>query len=163
MMLLEVSGHGVPWLSGTVFAIWKVESAAEKEVFLNLFLALIIDLIVTAILKGTFRRSRPMYNQKDMLLTVSIDHYSFPSGHATRSALVMVFLLTHLQFRFGMRLLIMFWAFSVGFSRVILGRHHLTDVLAGFLVGYLQYHLILTNVWISWTFFNLNILPVLTK
>lgn len=161
MILFELSGHGVPWLSFTVFAMFKAPTTAEKEVFLNLFLALVIDLIVIAVLKGTFRRSRPVYNQKDMLLTVSLDHYSFPSGHATRSALVMVFLLNHIQFRLGMRLFVVLWSFSVGFSRVVLGRHHLSDVLVGFAVGYLQYHYILLNVWMSWTYFDSTILSML--
>ena len=158
MLLLELSGHGVPWLSGTIFALINVTTDHEKEVFLNLFLGLIIDLVVIGILKVTFRRSRPVYNKKDMFLTVSVDNYSFPSGHATRCGMVMIFMLSHLNLQLGIKLLIILWAVSVSISRVVLGRHHISDVLVGFFVGILQYYWLVINLWLSWSFFNRNIL-----
>ena len=158
MLLLELSGHGVPWISCTLFALLNVETSSEKEVFLNLFFSLIVDLIVVGILKLCFRRSRPVYNQQDMFLTVSVDNYSFPSGHATRSSMVMVFLITHLNLSMTMKLVIVLWAVSVSFSRIILGRHYVFDVAVGFLVGIMQYFWIIANLWISWSFFNERVL-----
>ena len=160
-MILEISGHGVPWLSGSVFMMWRVPSAPEKEVFLNLMIALCIDLIVIGLLKVTFKRSRPNYNQQDMVLTVSVDNYSFPSGHATRSAMVVIFLLAHLKLQTGMKILLILWGLCVGSSRVVLGRHYLSDVLAGFLVGYLQYYWLVIYAWTSWIVFNDYILSYL--
>lgn len=74
---------------------------------------------------------------------VDADGYSFPSGHATGTAAIMVisaWLLT--------RWLIPWWAgrvavwavaigatFVIGFSRVYLGVHYLSDVLSGWLLG----------------------------
>jgi len=156
MLLLELSGHGVPWISGTLFALLNVKTSSEKEVFLNLILGLITDLIVVGILKTIFRRSRPHYNQQDMFLTVSVDNYSFPSGHATRSSMVMVFLLSRMYLSISVKFLIILWAISVSLSRIVLGRHHVSDVLVGFCVGILQYYWIVANLWLSWSFFIEN-------
>ncbi|XP_076826043.1 polyisoprenoid diphosphate/phosphate phosphohydrolase PLPP6-like [Clavelina lepadiformis] len=149
MKLLEISGHGILWLSGTCMALFKVQSLDEKVVFFNLLFALIIDLIVIGVLKASFRRPRPVYNKGDMFVTVSVDKFSFPSGHATRVAMVSVFFLEKLMISFTVRLLLVTWAFCVGISRVILGRHHVSDVVVGFVVGYLQYRWILIPLWLN--------------
>lgn len=88
-------------------------------------------------LKLAFRRDRPFFT--DPLATVST--YSFPSGHATVSVAV-----------YGALSLVLFRRLSgparlvclaaavllvslIGFSRLYLGVHFLSDVLAGFSVG----------------------------
>lgn len=38
MKLIEISGHGIPWLVGTVYCLYKSDSAAGQEVMLNLLL-----------------------------------------------------------------------------------------------------------------------------
>lgn len=38
MKLLEVSGHGIPWLVGAAYCLYKSDSAAGQEVMLNLLL-----------------------------------------------------------------------------------------------------------------------------
>jgi membrane-associated phospholipid phosphatase len=40
------------------------------------------------------------------------------------------------------------WSFIVTFSRVMLGRHHLVDVICGYLLGIGEY-LVLSYLWIS--------------
>lgn len=71
-----------------------------------------------------------------------VEHFSFPSGHAT-TAIAMFGLLAYFLYRhyythprrglllWGAALLIII----VGFSRIYLGVHYLSDVLAGFLLG----------------------------
>lgn len=136
MIILEISGHGVPWIAGTVFSILMF-SDLKQEFACNLLLALILDLAVVGALKGAVRRKRPVYNEKDMFATVSVDNYSFPSGHSTRAAMVAGLFSAFLNDGFW-RILIGFWAFCVSASRVILGRHHVSDVLCGFVIGLLQ-------------------------
>ena len=71
-------------------------------------------------------------------------HYSFPSGHATTAfalyGLLAYFLYRHLN-RSKYQKLCLWAAFIlivlVGFSRIYLGVHYLSDVLAGFLLGLL--------------------------
>ncbi|TFK06925.1 ATP-dependent DNA helicase Q1 [Platysternon megacephalum] len=36
LLLLEVSGHGVPWLAGTLYGLGRSESPAGRKVLLNL-------------------------------------------------------------------------------------------------------------------------------
>lgn len=136
MIILEISGHGVPWIAGTVFSILMF-SDLKQEFACNLLLALMLDLAVVGTLKVAVRRKRPVYNEKDMFATVSVDNYSFPSGHSTRAAMVAGLFSAFLSDGCW-RILIGLWALCVSASRVILGRHHLSDVLCGVLIGLLQ-------------------------
>ncbi|GCB70499.1 polyisoprenoid diphosphate/phosphate phosphohydrolase PLPP6 isoform X1 [Scyliorhinus torazame] len=148
MKLIEVSGHGIPWIGGTLYCLCKSDSTAGQEVLLNLLLALILDLVLVGIVKSLVRRRRPTHNKMDMFATFSVDRYSFPSGHATRAALGGRFFLNHLVLAVPLRVLVMLWVCIVGLSRVMLGRHNVTDVVCGFSMGYLQYSLV-EYMWLS--------------
>ncbi|KAM9641859.1 polyisoprenoid diphosphate/phosphate phosphohydrolase PLPP6 [Trichechus inunguis] len=148
MKLLEISGHGIPWLLGTLYCLSQSDSWAGREVLMNLLFALLLDLLLVALIKGLVRRRRPAHNQMDMFVTLSVDKYSFPSGHATRAALVSRFILNHLVLAIPLRVLVVLWAFILGLSRVMLGRHNVTDVAFGFLLGYLQYSIV-DYCWLS--------------
>ena len=143
MIILEISGHGVPWIAGTIISI-LVFSGFKQEFACNLFLALMLDLAVVGGLKVAVRRKRPVYNEEDMFATVSVDNYSFPSGHSTRAAMVAALVAVFLTSEFW-RLLIGCWALCVSTSRVILGRHHVSDVFCGILIGLLQCWFVCTN------------------
>jgi membrane-associated phospholipid phosphatase len=88
-------------------------------------------------LKLAFRRDRPFFT--DPLATVST--YSFPSGHATVSVAVYGALCLVLLRRLIGPARVVCLAATVllvsliGFSRLYLGVHFLSDVLAGFSVG----------------------------
>ncbi|XP_055498262.1 polyisoprenoid diphosphate/phosphate phosphohydrolase PLPP6 [Leucoraja erinacea] len=148
MKLIEVSGHGIPWLAGTVYCLVKSDSPAGQEVLLNLLLALILDLVLVGVVKSLVRRRRPTHNRMDMFATFSVDRYSFPSGHATRAAMGGRFFLNHLVLAVPLRILVVLWVCIVGLSRVMLGRHNVTDVLCGFIMGYLQFSLV-EYMWLS--------------
>ncbi|XP_037706933.1 phospholipid phosphatase 6 [Choloepus didactylus] len=148
MKLLEISGHGIPWLLGTLYCLSKSDSWVGREVLMNLLFALLLDLLLVALIKGLVRRPRPAHNQMDMFVTLSVDKYSFPSGHATRAALVSRFILNHLVLAIPLRVLVVLWAFIVGLSRVMLGRHNVTDVAFGFFLGYMQYSIV-DYCWLS--------------
>jgi undecaprenyl-diphosphatase len=62
-----------------------------------------------------------------------IDPYSFPSGHAARGgALALAGIVLGPPW---LALLLGLWGPLVGFSRVVLGVHYLSDVVLGFLLG----------------------------
>uniref|UniRef100_H2YLQ7 Phosphatidic acid phosphatase type 2/haloperoxidase domain-containing protein n=1 Tax=Ciona savignyi TaxID=51511 RepID=H2YLQ7_CIOSA len=150
MMLLELSGHGIPWLIGSIITI-IITNNQLKEVYLNLLFALVLDLLMVATVKGVVRRPRPNYNQQDMLATVSLDLFSFPSGHATRATMVALFLLHHLQLTMFYNFFLIIWALSVCISRILLGRHYVFDVLCGIIIGCIQCNLV-EQFWISYEF-----------
>jgi undecaprenyl-diphosphatase len=94
--------------------------------------------LLTWILKGTFERPRPTFD--DPIATAG--WFSFPSGHALSSIAVygtLAYLLAGaLRSRraraaglAGVALLVA----AIGFSRLYLGVHYLTDVLAGYSAG----------------------------
>ncbi|XP_062306496.1 polyisoprenoid diphosphate/phosphate phosphohydrolase PLPP6 [Osmerus eperlanus] len=148
MKLIEISGHGIPWLIGTGYCLYKSDSPAGQEVMLNLLMALLLDVVLVGVVKAVVRRRRPSHNRMDMFATFSVDRYSFPSGHATRASMCARFVLAHLVLAAPLRVLVVLWAGLVGFSRVLLGRHNVTDVLFGFLMGYGQYNLV-ELLWLS--------------
>eukprot|EP01135_Chromosphaera_perkinsii_P003887 Nk52_evm4s261 gene=Nk52_evmTU4s261 len=86
---LEFSAHGVLWLAGISYLfLYSSSGSTDQEVYLNLLLALVLDLCVVGLSKVFFARERPHYNHDDMYGTVAVDRFSFPSGHATRTALL---------------------------------------------------------------------------
>ena len=66
---------------------------------------------------------------------LSMQGYSFPSGHSTNSACVYGFFALVFKHR-AFKILAVVLPFLVGLSRVMLGVHYPTDVLVGWLMGY---------------------------
>ena len=90
---LEHTGSGLIWLPLAI-AMFLAPSASQDmhSLAANLLLGLLIDLAYVGLLKGSFRRPRPVYNNaSDFLLVVKVDQYSFPSGHAARSDFTLQF------------------------------------------------------------------------
>jgi len=94
--------------------------------------------LLVALLKPAFGRPRPLPEAADYIAW----GMSFPSGHATMSAVVFLTigaLMAYTRGRWSERLYILavafVAAFLVGASRVVLGVHWTTDVLAGWALG----------------------------
>ena len=95
-------------------------------------------MVVNGLMKLAFARARPVFAQP----LVTLDTYSFPSGHASGATLFYGFLacllVSHVRSS-GKRVAIVAGAAlmvaAVGFSRIYLGAHYLTDVLAGIAEG----------------------------
>jgi undecaprenyl-diphosphatase len=96
-------------------------------------IAFLFELPAHLAIKNLVKRDRPC----DVLANVNrritpSDKFSFPSGH-TAAAFAMA---TLISFHFPILTLpVMAWALLVGFSRIYLGVHYPTDILAGIVIG----------------------------
>ncbi|KAI4897538.1 hypothetical protein NFI96_010532 [Prochilodus magdalenae] len=146
--LLALTGHGITWICGTLVCLTRSNTLAGQEVLVNLLLALILDILTVAGVQKLVKRKGPWEMTPGFLDYVAMDVYSFPAAHASRAAMVSKFLLSHLVLAVPLRILLVVWAFLVGLSRVLLGRHHVTDMACGFALGLLHFSLVET-VWLS--------------
>ncbi|XP_029367123.1 inactive phospholipid phosphatase 7-like isoform X2 [Echeneis naucrates] len=146
--LLALSGHGLIWVCGTLFCLWRSNTLAGQEVLVNLLLALVLDLMTVAGMQKLVKRRGPWDLPPGFLDYISMDTYSFPAAHASRAVMVSKFLLNHLVLAVPLRILLYLWAFLVGVSRVFLGKHHLSDVGCGFALGFLHFSLV-ESVWLD--------------
>ncbi|XP_010876283.1 inactive phospholipid phosphatase 7 [Esox lucius] len=146
--LLALTGHGITWIFGTIVCLTRSNTLAGQEVLVNLLLALLLDIMTVAGVQKLIKRKGPWEMSPGFLDYCAMDVYSFPAAHASRAAMVSKFLLSHLVLAVPLRILLVLWAFLVGMSRVLLGRHHLTDMACGFALGLLHFSLVET-VWLS--------------
>ncbi|KAF4318739.1 hypothetical protein JM18_006534 [Phytophthora kernoviae] len=138
---------GLLWVAGLIGPF----EPATKMLLSALFTCMTVDIIAIMLLKLVFHRQRPPFHTADMRF-VGPDQHSFPSGHSTRvwCMVAMLFYLadTHpwilKEFFYGMVpaalvVLSVVWAMVINFSRVALGRHYPSDVLAGSLIGFFMF------------------------
>ncbi|GMH40096.1 hypothetical protein BSKO_08000 [Bryopsis sp. KO-2023] len=141
LLMLEYFGSGL--LIPLAFLLWAVPlgivGAYFKAFCLNLLLGFFTDLAFVGALKGLVRRPRPNYNDAgDFILVVNVDRYSFPSGHASRAVFIAVLSSVWRLGPWWVRWLVWWAALATAMSRVLMGRHYFTDVVAGVVVGILN-------------------------
>jgi len=99
---------------------------------------LLVSQIIIHALKRIINRPRP-YEIMECNLTSNPPEcvYSFPSGHSGASLSTALVLSAAFPDLFA---IVFFLAFSVSFSRIYLGYHFASDVVAGLLISYLTFH-----------------------
>ena len=117
----------------TAILCWRLR---QRYLIIGLFIATFGSTAFTFLSKSLYQRARPV----DILLAERT--YSFPSGHATITMALYGFI-AYLLIRFShhtsqkVRIFVfaVFFAVLIGFSRIVLNEHYLSDVLGGYLVG----------------------------
>ncbi|MET0319963.1 MAG: phosphatase PAP2 family protein [Duganella sp.] len=121
-MLLLVAAFGL-WL-------WRRQ---QRYWLLALGATVVPGMILNVLLKQVYQRSRPWFEEP----LVTLSTYSFPSGHTAAATLFYGLLASYLMIAckgWSVRLATaagcLLMIFLVAFSRVYLGAHYLSDVLA---------------------------------
>ncbi|MFM5112335.1 phosphatase PAP2 family protein [Aeromonas hydrophila] len=125
--LISRTGDGPLYAVLAALLWWQGE--AERELVKLALLAFAFELPLYLLLKNLLKRQRPA--GLPVFITPS-DRYSLPSGH-TAAAFLMA---TVLAASFPLWAPLLFvWAALVGASRLLLGVHYLSDLVAGALLG----------------------------
>lgn len=111
----------------------------KKKDLKNLYIITIISTILTNILKIIIKRPRP-----ELVHFVIENTYSFPSGHASASLIFygyLIYIIWISDFRQKIKIVntigLIILILLVGYSRVYLNVHYISDVLAGFIISFL--------------------------
>ena len=144
MFFFSLLGKGgfIFWLLALAYALFYFFKKKDKKLFLlslGFFVALgITFLLIDYCIKPIVKESRPFVEFPEILTyfekynyTVPKD-YSFPSGHSTAAFLA----LSYFMFIDKKSLFYTIpFAILISFSRVFIGAHYLSDVLAGMAIG----------------------------
>ena len=138
---------GTPIIIYTVGLIEKDSTTKKKAIFIGETLA--ASVFISVALKSITKRDRP-YDTYPEIDNVTVENsYSFPSAH-TSSAFATATSLSMAYPKWYVIAPTFLWAGAVGYSRMYLGVHYPTDVLAGAIIGsgsaFLCYKL---NKWIN--------------
>lgn len=128
---VSLSGDG--WMYAVICAVLYLQGHAQAAIiFSTLLIAFSIEVPSYLILKNTLRRQRPHQRLNICPIITASDKFSFPSGHTAGAFLFATVIAWYSPDAVWM---VFSWALAIGLSRVALGVHYLTDIVAGALLG----------------------------
>ncbi len=138
---------GILWIAmGIVLLFWK----KTRPIGITVLISLLFDyLIINVALKALIARPRPfVVNELITPLVTNVSPYrSFPSGHSGGSFSAMFALYKWVPKKIGIPALIL--ATMVALSRLYVGVHYPTDIIAGYIIGFICS--VLANYIVRWT------------
>ncbi|MGZ5094478.1 MAG: phosphatase PAP2 family protein [Burkholderiales bacterium] len=132
LLLAGRLGNGAFWYA-LMAAMVAYDGARAFPVVLRM---IVVGLACTALyksIKAATLRARPYAAQSGITLCAQpLDQYSFPSGHTLHAVAFSLVALTYYPALFW---LVLPFTFLVALSRVVLGLHYPSDVIAGAVIG----------------------------
>lgn len=130
--LVSRLGDGVFWY-GLMASILCLQGLAGLAPVLHMAIAGLSGTLLYKWLKGKTLRPRPYEVRQEIRLAgIPLDKFSFPSGHTLHAV---IFSVVALHYYPELLWLLLPFTLLVALSRVVLGLHYPSDVLAGALVG----------------------------
>lgn len=130
--LVSRLGDGVFWYT-LMLGILATQGKAGVTPALHMVLVGLFSTLLYKWIKGKTLRPRPYEVHQDIWLTGHpLDKFSFPSGHTLHAV---GFTIIALHYYPGLAWVLIPFSMMVAASRVVLGLHYPSDVLAGALIG----------------------------
>ncbi|MBA3696364.1 MAG: phosphatase PAP2 family protein [Methylotenera sp.] len=125
-------GDGIIWYAIMIGILYS-QGVNGVQPALHMALAGLVGTLTYKWLKGKTLRPRPYEVCQDIFLTGKpLDKFSFPSGHTLHAVVFGIVVLSYYPL---LAVVIVPFVMMVGLSRVVLGLHYPSDVLAGALLG----------------------------
>jgi undecaprenyl-diphosphatase len=130
--LVSRLGDGLFWYS-VMLALIVTRGRPGLDTALRMLAAGVIGLVVYKLLKSRTTRPRPYQVLRGIRAGIDpLDTFSFPSGHTLHAVAFTVVVVSHFP---ALASLLVPFTLLVALSRVVLGLHYPSDVLAGAAVG----------------------------
>lgn len=139
--LFSLFGEELPLILIIGFMYWSY----DKKLGRSMGLSALMGLTWSTMAKNIALRRRPYFDNENIkilrvvepeadIYDITAQGYSFPSVHSTNAVTVFGSLATNLRKRW-MTVIAIVIPLLTGFSRIVVGAHYPTDVLAGWLLG----------------------------
>ncbi len=122
------SGDGYFYLLAGLAMIY-LDKIQGIDYFLTCLKAFALELPCYFLIKNGFKRARPIGLP---VFILPLDRYSMPSGHAAAAMLMASVTASYYP---AITIPVFTWAVLIGASRLLLGVHYLTDLIAGAMLG----------------------------
>lgn len=138
IFITSLGNGGMIWIAATIALL--IPKKTRKAGVVSA-VALLGSLIINNnIVKNIVQRPRPFVTFTDLQIIIPTpSEFSFPSGHTSSSFAAAAVFYRHLPKKLGLPAVIL--AGLIGFSRLYVGVHYPTDVIAGVLMGILLSYL----------------------
>ncbi|KKS47973.1 hypothetical protein A3J20_00900 [Candidatus Gottesmanbacteria bacterium RIFCSPLOWO2_02_FULL_42_29] len=132
----SIGFYGFIWFA-ILIILFLIDGLDNRKEILALLLAVIVEVVIVELtLKNIFIRLRPesAFPREVLLLIPKSATFSFPSGHAAL-AFTGAYIMSQARKRWSWLFYVL--AFLVAVSRLYLGKHYPSDIIAGSLLGLL--------------------------
>ncbi len=143
---ISVIGFGIVYLNNRLEFIKNEEQKNISNYFISSFFYILVVGIVTQVLKHIVGRPRPNHaNFEDSFgfnfFTFDSNFHSFPSGHSSTIFIVCFILVATFP---KLKYFFYFLASIIALSRVVVGAHFFTDIVAGAILALISFKIINT-------------------